>query len=209
MKIFSKKLFIITISVALAAMAICYGVTNYSKRENVIEVTSNSDEVQSTTIIEPEVAIEDPDLQLSIEELRVKYPIDWLEEKYGKVTPSNCLIVDDDPESGEAVIREISSWPCGEACKKHPQQKNCPKACLYTGPENLVCTFFKGIYEKNSQGREFFMEKPAVQFGDFSTSEIKSIFVHYNPNEYCKELEEKCTPIFPSKTRRLFPSNIY
>ncbi len=35
-------------------------------------------------------ANEDPDLKLSIEELRKKYPIDWLEKKYGNFDNPEC-----------------------------------------------------------------------------------------------------------------------
>ena len=39
--------------------------------------------------------VEDPDLKLSIEELRKKYPIDWLEKNYGDINLCPDL---DDPE---------------------------------------------------------------------------------------------------------------
>lgn len=61
-----------------------------------------------------EVAIQDPDLNLSIEELRRKYPIGWLEKKYGSY--ENC-----DEADGGFFYKGLNKNP----------------------PANLICSFEK------------------------------------------------------------------
>jgi hypothetical protein len=116
--------------------------------------------------------IKDPDLDLSIEELRKKYPITWMEEKYGVVIPKDCDVGEDEME-----LAEVESWPCGTICKKYPNVKNCPKRCYkHTDSKNLVCSFFKISYSDQRR----MIKSPMARFSDFLIPEIKSAFLYYN-----------------------------
>ena len=114
--------------------------------------------------------IEDPDLKLSIEDLKKKYPIDWLEKKYGEASEKYCDDGDDEP-----WLREVKSWPCGPACN---EKEVCSKDCYNSQkplPKNLICSFFKQSYDKNVNE---WVADPVARFKDFSESEIKSSFLH-------------------------------
>lgn len=93
---------------------------------------------------------EDPDLKLSIEELKKKYPITWLKRKYGDYR--YCAGPDDEFTVDEEHL-----------------------------PKNLICSFI-GIgnnFKTNKESRRY----KKMHFKDFSESQIKSIFVNYDPKQ--------------------------
>jgi hypothetical protein len=134
----------------------------------------------------------DPDLKLSIEELKKKYPIDWLKEKYGEVTESECDVGEDEPD-----LLEVDFWPCGPVCSNN-KNLSCPKECYKnykSKPENLVCSFFKHGYEKQADSfKERYVSKPVARFEDFSETEIKSAFIYYNfrSEAFCSVFKDDC-----------------
>ena len=141
------------------------------------QAESNSEKAKDVPV---NSEIEDPDLKLSIEELKKKYPIDWMRNKYGDQNNKFCKDGDSFPS--------VASWPCGPFCSKNLERKNCPNTCYcYKDgcnknlPKNLVCTFseFKSSYDKESK-RLIYSDIPLVKFEDFSTNEIKSAFIYYN-----------------------------
>jgi hypothetical protein len=95
---------------------------------------------------------EDPDLKLSIEELRRKYPIGWLKERYGD-----------------------SNHPsCGNSYVSDDYQDSIP--------QNLLCSFvstrkFDGKVLLKEPKRLLL-----VKFEDFSDAEIKSVFIREPDN---------------------------
>lgn len=121
--------------------------------------------------------ITDPDLDLSIEELRKKYPIDWLEKKYGDSRNPLCEDGDDEP-----MTLTTDFWPCGIFCKNRPELKNCSKKCYNRPlPQNLICTFFvPTTFKFPDRGAETTTHTPVAEFKDFSINEIKSAFLYYN-----------------------------
>ena len=160
----------------------------------LIFTTNNSfalDSNQDSTINQKAEIIEDPDLKLSIEELRKKYPIDWLSRKYGNVSGENCVT------AGSYDIDEVDAWPCGPICSKYPEQKECPKKCHKhkkgVNSKNLICSFFKTKYQKEYKNNSYSLKPittPVARFEDFSIDEIKSAFVYYNnPDNFFDKAE--------------------
>lgn len=107
-----------------------------------------------------EVAVQDPDLNLSIEKLRKKYPIGWLEEKYGNYSKFCVNYGYCDCDSGD----------CSKVCQ-------IPKK-----PKNLVCIFYYDQRDLESN-REGFEDAKMVSLTSFTESEIKSILVNYSDYE--------------------------
>lgn len=158
------------------------------------EPTKVDSKAQATSIKNVESTSDDPDLKLSIEELRKKYPIDWLKKKYGEVSGDSCVT------AGEYDINEVNVWPCGTICAKYPKQKKCPDRCYgYKKPElkNLVCSFFKTNYDNLPQNYKDsdVQSKPAARFEDFSANEIKSAFLNYESNTSCSQFKGDCNRI--------------
>jgi len=84
MKTFSEKSLIVIVSVVLAMVIIYYGIINdVNSPHHKVGSVSKINLVQSTQLHKDSKTIEDPDLQLSIEELRAKYPIDWFDKQFG------------------------------------------------------------------------------------------------------------------------------
>ena len=107
--------------------------------------------------------IEDPDLKLSIEELRKKYPIELITKKFGNYNSKFC-------KENFGPEEAIFNWPCGAVCKNQSNNEKCPERCYgENSPKNLVCFFF----QKSEK-----VIRP--DFTDFSINEIKSAFLYYN-----------------------------
>ncbi len=114
-------------------------------------------------------ANEDPDLKLSIEELKKKYPIDWLEKKYGKQDFEFC-------KGEEQSLPSIVNWPCGPLCSNFPDNANCSKSCYRSLSEtNSLCSFFEK--ERHAKGAP--TSGWLIKMDFFSESEIKSLLVEY------------------------------
>lgn len=103
--------------------------------------------------------ITDPDLDLSIEKLRKKYPITWLSEKYG----DNNWCLDWKDAENIPNSNNYSTKKDYEDAKKDYKKYSKSKP-----PKNLICSFYK---KQNFQ--EPYKE---MNFGNFSENEIKSIF---------------------------------
>ncbi len=110
------------------------------------EMKSN---MKSSTTKQSTKEIADPDLKLSIDELKKKYPIGWLEKKYGSSNHPSCGSSDGAFEYDGPI------------------------------PNNLQCSFIKleyNINHKTNKTEEIYT--PLFSFNDFSASEIKSIFIN-------------------------------
>lgn len=152
------------IKTLLISLFIFVSTTSYSKASNNV-VSAN---IKTTTDKTSEV--EDPDLQLSIEELRKKYPIDWLEKKYGKYIDGGC----EDPGDSEEEIKERA-------------------ICLFFYDKESLNLYLEknreSIFVNRSASTEQILNTLSAKFldvfNDLSESEIKSVIVHYN--EYSSE----------------------
>ncbi len=133
---------------------------------------------------------QDPDLKLSLEELKKKYPIDWLSKKYGKIQENDCVT------NGVYDVDEVSFWPCGPFCSKYPDKKKCSASCYSykKAKKDLVCSFFKTEYAKANYSYNP-IRKPLPKLEDFSNEEIKSSFIYYNTDTngtICDEFQGDC-----------------
>jgi hypothetical protein len=108
----------------------------------------------------------DPDLKLSIEELKKKYPIDWFEKKYGNYLDNGC-------EGGD-FEGEVNA------------------VCLFFYDRESLNQFLeenhKSIFIKKSATTEQILDTLSAKFLDvfneLDESQIKSIIVHYNQYSY-------------------------
>ncbi len=113
-------------------------------------------------------ANEDPDLKLSIEELKKKYPIDWLKEKYGDYNNDFC-------QENFGPDDVMLHWPCGSACSLYNDAQKCPKSCYgKDSPKNLVCRFLQDYIRP--------------EFKVFSIVEYKSAFSHYGEDSRIEDV---------------------
>ncbi len=155
---FVKKYLARGLAIASLASALLIG--------NFAAAQSNKAATQSKNI---ESSVEDPDLKLSIEELKKKYPITWFAKKYEKRDIEYC-------DGEEQSAPYISSWPCGPLCSNFPNDTKCPKACYDSFVEsNMMCSFFETkSYAKGAPKSGWLI---SIDF--FSESEIKSLLVEY------------------------------
>lgn len=169
-----KKLLIsiTAITLFLTTLSCDYVKKAQQEKKSVSKITlSNSSKSKnlSKTLI-------DPDLDLSIEELRKKYPIDWLKERFGNQNQEFCKL--------EGAFPVHLKWPCGPFCDKYPEIKDCPVRCYTKNKipdiaDNLICSF-SGNKLVKIRNRYKHLNQPLIKLKDFSIAEIKSAFLEYN-----------------------------
>ncbi len=109
-----------------------------------------------------EVAVQDPDLNLSIEKLRKKYPIGWLEEKYGNAIL--CI----NPEEYD----RDNNWEKIQRYSKLVDKKNF--ACAFDFKKNKSVK----SYSSDSEDNVYYIE--SIDY--FSVAQIKSAFLNAKKN---------------------------
>lgn len=117
----------------------------------ILSSQSFAEEAKSKTT-NSQKEIEDPDLKLSIEELKKKYPIKWLKERYGDSNHPSC---------GNSYVSEEYQGLI---------------------PKNLLCSFvsvrkFEGKFLLKEPKKVLL-----VEVKDFSDAEIKSVFIREPDN---------------------------
>lgn len=139
-------------------------------KESEVKSDVNPSEITVETNIPQEFI--DPDLNLSIEELKAKYPIDWLEKKYG-----NWEEFCDNYGYCEC---EINPERCDEVCKIPPR------------PNNVVCGFYHHLnydLERLSKFSSDELRIKIIPLEFFSEAELKSIFVNKSDSRQIKIIE--------------------
>jgi len=117
------------------------------------QADSNSEKAKDVSV---KSKFENPDLKLSIEELKKKYPITWLNKKYGDSNHPSCGNSDGAFEYEGPI------------------------------PDNLKCSFFEGkFYYDSKLHKDQTSYVPLFKINDFSASEIKSVFLR-EPDNYLK-----------------------
>ncbi len=81
------KILTIAILLILSSVNLSFALEEQHNSEVKKQVVSG---VKSSAKKQSAEEIEDPDLKLSIEQLKKKYPIGWLEKKYGKQAYEDC-----------------------------------------------------------------------------------------------------------------------